>query len=131
MLVSMAVTMIAVGSVFGFVGYRIFKGEGTIEKTADKLPRVFADPDRHDALAAARRARDPERGRQRPSVMTLEIDGKIEVRTFDVKTLTRPDGWISRRRLSLSRSTRSVIPPPSGEGQAEYAASFRAHSRAW
>ena len=49
MLVSMAVTMIAVGSVFGFIGYRIFKGEGTTAKTADKLPRVLADPDRHDA----------------------------------------------------------------------------------
>ena len=56
MLVSMAVTVIAVGSVFGFIGYRIFKGEGTIEKNADKLPEVLADPDRRDALAAARRA---------------------------------------------------------------------------
>ena len=66
MLVSMAVTVIAVGSVFGFIGYRIFKGEGTTAKTADKLPRRLGDPDRHDAGVAARRARDAERGRQRP-----------------------------------------------------------------
>src|SRR5581483_11361261 len=38
MLVSMAVTVIAVGSVFGFIGYRMIKGEGSTEKRADKLP---------------------------------------------------------------------------------------------
>ncbi len=32
MLVSMAVTIVAVGSVFGFVGYRIYKNEGRTEK---------------------------------------------------------------------------------------------------
>ena len=36
--------MIAVGSVFGFVGYRIFKGEGTTEKKADKLPQSSPIP---------------------------------------------------------------------------------------
>ena len=44
MLVSMAVTLIAVGSVFGFIGYRMFKGEGTTAKTADKLPEAPAIP---------------------------------------------------------------------------------------
>ena len=38
MLVSMAVTVVAVGSVFGFIGYRIFKGEGTTAKTARLRP---------------------------------------------------------------------------------------------
>ena len=88
MLVSMAVTMIAVGSVFGFIGYRIFKGEGTVEKKADKLPEASADPERHDALAAARRASVLQSAVANDRlIMTLEIDGKIEVRTFDVKTL--------------------------------------------
>ena len=44
MLVSMAVTVIAVGSVFGFIGYRIFKNDGTTAKTADKLPEASAIP---------------------------------------------------------------------------------------
>src|SRR2546423_1254092 len=45
MLVSMAVTVIAVGSVFGFIGYRIFKNDAaTTAKTADKLPEASAIP---------------------------------------------------------------------------------------
>jgi len=94
MLVSMAVTILAVGSVFGFIGYRIFKGEGTTAKTADKLPPASAIPTDitlslprgarvvHAAVAADR------------LVITLETDGKVEVRTFDVKTL-QPAGRIN------------------------------------
>jgi len=40
MLISMAVTVIAVGSCFGFIGYRFMKGEGSTAKIADKLPRL-------------------------------------------------------------------------------------------
>lgn len=91
MLVSMAVTVIAVGSVFGFVGYRIFKGEGTVEKKADKLPEASAIPtDVTLSLPRGTRVIQSAVSNDR-LIMTLDIDGKIEVRTFDVKTL-QPTG---------------------------------------
>ena len=87
MLVSMAVTVIAVGSVFGFIGYRMFKGEGTTAKTADKLPEASAIP-ADMTLALPRGARVVQSAVAADRlVITLEIDGKLEVRTFDVKTL--------------------------------------------
>ena len=87
MLVSMAVTVIAVGSVFGFVGYRIFKGEGATAKTADKLPPASPIPT-DVTLSLPRGARVIQSAVANDRlIMTLDIDGKIEVRTFDVKTL--------------------------------------------
>lgn len=94
MLVSMAVTVIAVGSVFGFIGYRIFKNEGTTAKTADKLPEASAIP-ADITLSLPRGARVIQSAVAADRlVMTLEIDGKIEVRTFDVNTL-QPAGRIN------------------------------------
>ena len=94
MLVSMAVTMIAVGSVFGFIGYRIFKGEGTVEKKADKLPEASAIPN-DITLSLPRGARVVQSAVANDRLLiTLEIDGKIEVRTFDVKTL-QPAGRLN------------------------------------
>jgi hypothetical protein len=91
MLVSMAVTIIAVGSVFGFIGYRIYKGEGSVEKRADKLPAPPAIPT-EVTLAIPRGAKVIQSAVANDRlVMTLEIDGKVEVRTFDVKTL-QPTG---------------------------------------
>lgn len=91
MLVSMAVTIIAVGSVFGFIGYRIFKGEGSVEKRADKLPAPPAIPN-EVTLAIPRGAKVVQSAVANDRlVMTLDIDGRIEVRTFDVKTL-QPTG---------------------------------------
>ena len=88
MLVSMAVTVIAVGSVFGCVGYRIFKGEGMVEKKADKLPESSPIPT-DVTLSLPRGARVIQSAVANDRlIMTLDIDGKIEVRTFDVKTLT-------------------------------------------
>jgi hypothetical protein len=94
MLVSMAVTVIAVGSVFGFIGYRIFKGEGTTAKTADKLPEASAIP-ADITLSLPRGARVIQSAVAADRlVITLDIDGKIEVRTFDVNTL-QPAGRIN------------------------------------
>ena len=53
MLVSMAVTVIAVGSVFGFIGYRMFKGEGSDRE------------DRRQAARGLRRSRPTSRSRCR------------------------------------------------------------------
>ncbi|MEJ0078390.1 MAG: hypothetical protein WDO17_23695 [Alphaproteobacteria bacterium] len=94
MLVSMAVTILAVGSVFGFIGYRIFKGEGTTAKTADKLPPASAIPT-DITLSLPRGARVIQAAVAADRlVITLETEGKIEVRTFDVKTL-QPAGRIN------------------------------------
>ena len=94
MLVSMAVTVIAVGSVFGFIGYRIFKGEGSTAKTADKLPESSPIPT-DVTLSLPRGARILQSAVAADRlVMTLEIDGKVEVRTFDVKTL-QPAGRLN------------------------------------
>jgi len=94
MLVSMAVTVIAVGAVFGFIGYRIFKGEGTTAKTADKLPEASAIPaDMTLALPRGTRVIQSAVAGDR-LVITLEADGKIEVRTFDVNTL-QPAGRLN------------------------------------
>jgi hypothetical protein len=94
MLVSMVVTILAVGSVFGFIGYRIFKGEGVSAKTADKLPPASAIPT-DVTLSLPRGARVIQAGVAADRlVITLEIDGKVEVRTFDVNTL-QPAGRIN------------------------------------
>lgn len=94
MLVSMAVTVIAVGAVFGLIGYRIFKAEGTTAKTADKLPETSAIP-ADMTLAIPRGARVVQSAVAGDRlVITLDVDGKLEVRTFDVKTL-QPAGRIN------------------------------------
>jgi hypothetical protein len=94
MLVSMAITVIAVGSVFGFIGYRMYKGDGTTEKKADKLPD--SSPISTDVtLSLPRGARVVQSAVANDRlVLTLEIDGKLEVRTFDVKTL-QPAGRLN------------------------------------
>jgi hypothetical protein len=94
MLVSMAITVIAVGSVFGFIGYRMYKGDGTAAKTADKLPESSPIPT-DVTLSLPRGARVVQSAVANDRlVMTLEIDGKLEVRTFDVKTL-QPSGRLN------------------------------------
>jgi hypothetical protein len=94
MLVSMAVTLIAVGAVFSFIGYRIFKSEGTTAKTADKLPETSPIPaDMTLSLPRGARVIQSAVAGDR-LVITLETDGKIEVRTFDVNTL-QPAGRLN------------------------------------
>ncbi|HMK82051.1 MAG TPA: hypothetical protein VK438_20520 [Xanthobacteraceae bacterium] len=87
MLVSMAVTVIAVGSVFGFIGYRMIKGEGSVEKRADKLPAPAAAPTEVTlSIPGGAKVIQSAVANDR-LVLTLDIGGKIEVRTYDVKTL--------------------------------------------
>jgi hypothetical protein len=94
MLISMAVTVIAVGSVFGFIGYRIFKGEGSVEKRADKLPAPPAIPTEVTlSIPGGAKVIQSAVANDR-LVLTLDIDGKIEVRTFDLKTL-QPAGRLN------------------------------------
>ena len=79
MVVSGLTTLVAIAAVVGVIGYRVFKAEGSVapgEVTA-ALPRgarVVAVTAAEDRL-----------------VVTLEVAGELEVRTFDVKTL-KPAG---------------------------------------
>ena len=110
MLISMAVTVIAVGSVFGFIGYRIFKGEGMVEKKADKLPESSPIPT-DVTLSLPRGAKVIQSAVANDRlIMTLEIDGKIEVRTFDVNTL-QPAGRLNFSATPLRLPDPAQRPP--------------------
>ncbi len=95
MLISMLVTFIAVGSVFGFIGYRVFKGDGSTAKIADKLPEAPAGATAEMMLALPRGARVVQSAvAEDRLIVTLDVGGKIEVRTFDLKTL-QPAGRLT------------------------------------
>ena len=75
MLISGATTLLAVAAVLGVIGYRVFKAEGSaaaadVTALLPKGARVVA------ISAAADRI-----------VVTIELGGTLEGRTFDLKTL--------------------------------------------
>jgi len=78
MLISGATTLVAIAVVFGVIGYRVFKAEGSApaEVTAllPKGARVIATAIAEDRI-----------------VVTIDMGGTIEIRTFDAKTL-KPAG---------------------------------------
>lgn len=87
MIFTLAVTLIAVGSLFGFIGYRVYKGEGTSAKTADKLPAPPA-AGTEMTLSLPRGARILQSAVAEDRLLiTIDVGGKVEVRTFDLKTL--------------------------------------------
>jgi hypothetical protein len=68
--------MLGIGVIIAVIGYRLFRTEGSIEATA-QLPR------------GARVIQTAVAGDR--IVVTIEIGGAIEIRTFDARTL-RPEG---------------------------------------
>ena len=81
MLIASLTTVIAVGAVFGVIGYRVFKsGESAGPPTADMGA----------SLPAGAKVLSSAVGDGRV-VLTVEIDGSVELRSFDLKTL-RPIG---------------------------------------
>ena len=74
MLVSGATTLVAIAAVFGVIGYRVFKAEGSApaEVTAllPKGARVVATAIAEDRI-----------------MVTIDVGGTIEIRIFDAKTL--------------------------------------------
>ena len=79
MLISGVTTLVAIAAVLGVIGYRLFKVEGSaapVEVTAllPKGAHIIAT-----ALSGDR------------IVVTVEVGGAIEIRTFDAHTL-RPSG---------------------------------------
>jgi hypothetical protein len=78
MMISGATTLLAIATVIGVIGYRVFKAEGSApaEVTAllPKGARVIATGVAEDRIA-----------------VTVDVGGAIEIRTFDAKTL-KPTG---------------------------------------
>ena len=78
MLISGATTLVAIAAVFGVIGYRVFKAEGSApaEVTAllPKGARVVATAIAEDRI-----------------MVTIDVSGTIEIRIFDAKTL-KPAG---------------------------------------
>lgn len=88
MVATILVTLLAVGGLFAFIGYRIYKSEEAIDKKVDKIPLQVPTPTPEVMLSLPSNARIIQAGvAEERLVITLEIDGKIEVRTYDVKTL--------------------------------------------
>jgi hypothetical protein len=94
MVATLAVTFIAVGSLAGFIGYRLYKGEGSTAKTADKItPGTTIPTDITLSLPNGARVVQSAVAEDR-LVITLDIGGKTEVRTFDLRTL-QPAGRLT------------------------------------
>ena len=79
MLISGVTTLIAIAAVIGVIGYRVFKAEGsaaTAEVTAllPKGARIVSTAVAEDRV-----------------VVTVDIGGAVEIRTFDLRTL-KPAG---------------------------------------
>ena len=79
MLISGATTLIALAVILGVIGYRVFKSEGSappVDATAPlpKGARVIATAVSEDRL-----------------ILTIDVGGQVEIRTFDVRTL-KPAG---------------------------------------
>ena len=79
MVIAGATTLLAIAAVLGVIGYRLFRAEGTlrpVEATAllPKGARIVAT-----SLAEER------------LMVTIEVAGTIEIRTFDARTL-KPTG---------------------------------------
>lgn len=79
MIISGLTTMLAVAAVIGVIGYRVFRSEGSAAPTEvmtllPKGARIVSTAVAEDRL-----------------VVTVESQGALEVRTFDLRTL-RPTG---------------------------------------
>jgi flagellar basal body-associated protein FliL len=85
MVISLLVTVVAIAVVLMVIGYRVFRGEGS-----------GAPTDVTASLPKGARVTTTAVGDGR-IVVTIDVGGQIEVRTFDIKTL-KPTG---RLRLPI------------------------------
>ena len=77
MLIASLTTVIAVGAVFGVIGYRVFRsGESATPPPGDAAASLPAGAKVLSSAAGDGRF-----------VLTVEVDGAIELRSFDLKTL--------------------------------------------
>jgi hypothetical protein len=82
MLISGATTLVAIAAVIGVIGYRVFRAGGSVPvaEVAASLPKGA----RVVAITAA----------QDRIVVTVDVGGALEARTFDLVTL-RPTGRLT------------------------------------
>ena len=83
MLISTALTFIAVAAVLSVVGYRVFNAQGSVAPPPEQ--KLVLPKDARIVRAGVANER---------LVLTLDIGGVTEVRTFDVRTL-QPTGRVS------------------------------------
>jgi hypothetical protein len=82
MMIASVTTFIALAAVFGVIGYRVFHWQGS----APPVPPGPPSPDRTAALPAGAKVLSTAVGEGR-IVLTVEIGGAVELRTFDLNTL--------------------------------------------
>ncbi|TMJ28475.1 MAG: hypothetical protein E6G96_11640 [Alphaproteobacteria bacterium] len=81
MLIAGATTLIAVAAVIGVIGYRVFRSEGSVGAAGADVTALLPKGARIVATAVA----------EGHIVVTLDVGGATEIRTFDARTL-RPTG---------------------------------------
>jgi hypothetical protein len=80
MVIASATTFLALAAVFGVIGYRVFRsGESALPPAAGAAASSAALPAGAKVLSSA--VGDGQ------IVLTVEVDGAVELRTFDLKTL--------------------------------------------
>ncbi|MBV8752208.1 MAG: hypothetical protein JO328_05030 [Hyphomicrobiales bacterium] len=95
MLISSLCTVIAIGAVLTVVGYRIFHSEPAPPPPPPTPKPVLANIPNDMTLTLPRGARIVQTAVSGDRlVITLEIDGATEIRTFDITTL-QPTGRLS------------------------------------
>jgi len=89
MLISNLFVLLAVVGVLGVIGYRVFRGEGSVVPAPlPPAPPVATAPPIDMALSLPRGARILQTAvAEGRIVVTLEVEGATEIRTFDVQTL--------------------------------------------
>jgi len=80
MLISGVTTMVAIAAVLGVIGYRLFRSGGSAAASTDVTALLPKDA----RIVATAVAEDRV-------VVTLDVGGAIEIRTFDLKSL-KPTG---------------------------------------
>jgi hypothetical protein len=89
MLIAGLTTMLAIATVLGVIGYRLFTSQGSGLPSAASAPDVTALLPKGARVVATAAAGDR-------IVVTLEIAGQMEIRTFDLRSL-RPAGRLQLR----------------------------------
>lgn len=86
MLIAGATTALAIGAVLIAIGYRVSRGEGS-SATSSAMPDVTASLPRGARIVSTAAAGDR-------LVVTLDVAGHTEIRTFDAHTL-KPAGRLT------------------------------------
>jgi hypothetical protein len=84
MLIAGLTTMLAIAAVLGVIGYRLFTLQGSVAPASATPPDVMAQLPQGARVVSTAAANDR-------IVVTIEVSGRIEIRTFDLRSL-KPAG---------------------------------------